>query len=54
MRDHVFLLFRLSLKAVVKEASGFMLESDAKMLWVSRAAKAERLSVRLCFECCLG
>ncbi|KAF8058284.1 hypothetical protein N665_1248s0005 [Sinapis alba] len=29
MRDHVFLLFRLSMKAVVKEASGFMLESDA-------------------------
>uniref|UniRef100_M4FGI1 CHHC U11-48K-type domain-containing protein n=1 Tax=Brassica campestris TaxID=3711 RepID=M4FGI1_BRACM len=44
---------KLSLKAVVKEASGFMLESDAKMFWVSRAAKAERLSVRLCFECCL-
>ncbi|KAL0857080.1 hypothetical protein Bca101_062234 [Brassica carinata] len=29
MRDHVFLLFRLSMKAVVKEASGFMRESDA-------------------------
>ncbi|KAH0933816.1 hypothetical protein HID58_010933 [Brassica napus] len=29
MRDHVFLLFRLCLKAVVEEASGFMKESDA-------------------------
>lgn len=28
MRDHIFLLFRLSLKAVVKEACGFMMESD--------------------------
>ncbi|CAH8388271.1 unnamed protein product [Eruca vesicaria subsp. sativa] len=29
IRDHVFLLFRLCLKAVLKEASGFMIESDA-------------------------
>ncbi|KAJ0249751.1 U11/U12 small nuclear ribonucleoprotein 48 kDa protein [Hirschfeldia incana] len=29
VRDHVFLLFRLCLKAVVEEASGFMIESDA-------------------------
>ncbi|XP_048613586.1 U11/U12 small nuclear ribonucleoprotein 48 kDa protein-like [Brassica napus] len=29
MRDHVFLLFRLSMKAAVKEASVFILESDA-------------------------
>ncbi|CAH2055133.1 unnamed protein product [Thlaspi arvense] len=28
MRDHILLLFRLSLKAVVKEACGFMMESD--------------------------
>ncbi|CAN6969048.1 unnamed protein product [Brassica oleracea var. botrytis] len=28
-RDHVFLLFRLCLKAVVQEASGFMIEPDA-------------------------
>ncbi|CAN6809390.1 hypothetical protein Bca4012_003619 [Brassica carinata] len=29
MRDHLFLLFRLCLKAVVEEASGFIIESDA-------------------------
>ncbi|CAN7116962.1 unnamed protein product [Brassica rapa subsp. narinosa] len=29
IRDHVFLLFRLCLKAVVEEASGFIIESDA-------------------------
>ncbi|KAF2580092.1 hypothetical protein F2Q68_00002604 [Brassica cretica] len=29
MRDHVFLLFRLCLKAVVEEASGFIIEPDA-------------------------
>lgn len=32
MRDHVFLLFRLSMKALVKEASGFMRESDANVV----------------------
>ncbi|EOA29984.1 hypothetical protein CARUB_v10013089mg [Capsella rubella] len=29
MRDHIFLLFRLCLKSVVKEACGFMMEPDA-------------------------
>ncbi|KAG2316226.1 hypothetical protein Bca4012_067035 [Brassica carinata] len=32
MRDHVFLLFRLCLKAVVKEASGFMIESGEQQI----------------------
>ena len=32
MRDHVFLLYRLSMKAVVKEARGFMIESDANVV----------------------
>lgn len=32
MSDHVLLLFRLSMKAVVKEAIVFMLESDANVV----------------------
>ncbi|KAF3605695.1 hypothetical protein DY000_02051519 [Brassica cretica] len=32
MSDHVFLLFRLSMKGGVKEARGFMIESDANVV----------------------
>ncbi|KAF3507779.1 hypothetical protein F2Q69_00002967 [Brassica cretica] len=46
MRDHVFLLFRLSMKAVVKEASGFMREYDAN-------AAGEQSCKSRSFECCL-
>ncbi|XP_010412782.1 PREDICTED: U11/U12 small nuclear ribonucleoprotein 48 kDa protein-like [Camelina sativa] len=36
MRDHIFLLFRLCLKPVVKEACGFMLESDVNAVGVQK------------------
>ena len=44
MSDHVLLLFRLSMKAVVKEASGFMMEYDAN-------AAGEQSCKSRTFEC---
>ncbi|KFK39539.1 hypothetical protein AALP_AA3G257300 [Arabis alpina] len=47
MRDHIFLLFRLSLKAVVKEACGFMIESDANVVGEPEIMSCKRRT----FEC---
>ncbi|CAG7878425.1 unnamed protein product [Brassica rapa] len=47
MRDHVFCLFRLSMKAVVKEASVFMIESDANAVGEQRVLSCKSRN----FEC---
>ncbi|KAL0708732.1 hypothetical protein Bca4012_075158 [Brassica carinata] len=54
MSDHVLLLFRLSMKAVVKEAIVFMLESDAnaagEQSCKSRTFECPLLSLAYCME----
>lgn len=47
MRDHIFVLFRLFLKAVVKEACGFMIESDANGVGEDQIMSCKRRT----FEC---